>query len=1086
MSKPNQDQTELKKRKALIISVIFLVAILINFGLSIFREHPTGAWQHTVRLAVVFLFGIITLLSIYKIRQGEVEKSISLLIHGFLFTLLSTVLLLSGLGIVIAAISLIITSSVSFSSLPKERRLRPLIASIVIAILAYTLDLLPLNYRIQAPATLRGIFATIAGVIVIAILVLLIRTSRDAIRHYLEASVHNRLKAIVISTAIIPILLVSTILGITTYTQIRSALKEEAFNKLTSVQKIKHAQITNYLQERKADTITLSNAVDTLYAETANQLDTINSIKHDELVHLYQGYQTDIKNTATDPNIVEKIDQLITAFRAEGAANIRALYLGEGTVTENDSNYSLVHSSLHPSLLRLENLHGYKNIFILDTNGNIVYSTHKNNGFGSSLVFGDYRTSSLAALYQKLLSAVEGETRFEDLNLFEGEYALFIGTPIYSQGKLIGTIIYQLDVEDINDIIASEIGQGTTEHSFVIAQEYNKSVTLRSNWILTEDETLRTGANITDRISESIRKPLLGEEGIGFVIDKTERPMIVAYRPIEIEGLTWGIVSEVEGKEIFAPQQSKEEKDFLTRYKEEYNYADILLVHPNGEIFYTVNKSSEYHSNIFTEEYKDSSFASLINALKTERNFQFVDYAYYFPASKPVAFMGMPVLDQDDQVIMYVAIQLPLDKITAILTELTGLGETGETYLVGSDKLWRNNSRFFSELGTNSTVLNVAFKVDTVASRSALSGEEGKGIIQDYRGRQVLSVWSPIVITEPDAIHPQGQVWALIAEINEKEALTPVNNLTGTLGIVIGLSILVIGALAIYFGTRFATDFVSPILNLTDNATKIAESDFDVEFTDINRQDEFGILSKTFSDMTLQLKDMLKGLEKRVLERTRALEISTEVSRRLSTILDKNELVKEVVDQLVKSFGYYYAHIYLFDKKKEKLIMMGGTGEAGKIMLSRGHTLEVGQGLVGRAAKHNAVVLVKDTQNEAGWLPNDLLPETRSEIAVPIAVGEEVLGVFDVQHNVLNGLTEEDANVMQSIANQVAIALQNAEAYEKTQQQVAREELMSNINKEIQNATTVEEALKVAVRELGRALNTETSIQLDTTDTENQ
>jgi len=219
-------------------------------------------------------------------------------------------------------------------------------------------------------------------------------------------------------------------------------------------------------------------------------------------------------------------------------------------------------------------------------------------------------------------------------------------------------------------------------------------------------------------------------------------------------------------------------------------------------------------------------------------------------------------------------------------------------------------------------------------------------------------------------------------------------------------------------------------------------------------------------------------LEKRVVERTHALETSTEISRRLSTILSKDELVREVVEELVASFNYYYAHIYLLDEKKKKLIMMGGTGDAGKIMLSRGHTLLVGEGLVGKAAKYNTVIWVKDTLNEPGWLPNELLPETRSEIAVPISIGNKVLGVLDVQHNKINGLTEEDVRIMLSIASQVAVALQNAEAYEKIQNQIKREELMSKINKEIQNTTSVENALKTAARELGRALNTETGIYL--------
>jgi GAF domain-containing protein len=219
-----------------------------------------------------------------------------------------------------------------------------------------------------------------------------------------------------------------------------------------------------------------------------------------------------------------------------------------------------------------------------------------------------------------------------------------------------------------------------------------------------------------------------------------------------------------------------------------------------------------------------------------------------------------------------------------------------------------------------------------------------------------------------------------------------------------------------------------------------------------------------------ELGTLKEELEARVVARTRALALSSEVSRRLSTILDRRQLVDEIVNQLRQAFDYYHVHVYLLGETGTEMVLAGGTGEVGAIMLERGHKLSLDQGLVGRAATTRLPVLAAAVHEEPAWFPNPLLPQTKAEVAVPIILGEELLGVLDVQHDAEGGLGAEDVDLLTSIANQAAVGLQNARLYEAAQREADRQVLLNTITQRIQSTTSVEEALQVAVREIGRVV----------------
>ncbi len=177
---------------------------------------------------------------------------------------------------------------------------------------------------------------------------------------------------------------------------------------------------------------------------------------------------------------------------------------------------------------------------------------------------------------------------------------------------------------------------------------------------------------------------------------------------------------------------------------------------------------------------------------------------------------------------------------------------------------------------------------------------------------------------------------------------------------------------------------------------------------------------------------------------TNQLRTAADIARRLTQIRDPERLLQEVVELIQSRFDLYHTHIYLLDEKCESLILRIGAGEVGRVLRARGHAipLHAERSLVARAARDQATIRVNDTDEVAGFLPNPLLPDTRSELAIPLLISNRLLGVLDMQHQAVGHFSDANRDTFNTLAGQIAVALENAELFE--QQTQARQALAEN------------------------------------------
>ncbi len=680
-----------------------------------------------------------------------------------------------------------------------------------------------------------------------------------------------------------------------------STLREEAVSKLVAVRDVKKSQVSRYFKTIQGQILTFSEnqmVVDAMggFSEAFRNFRSDLEITSGELKQQRQELKTYYTNDFTTeykkqnegnaPNVENYFNQLDDDSIALQYQYIKANKNPLGSKhlldrAEVQSRYSKLHSKVHPIIRDFLEKFGYYDIFLVDPDtGDIVYSVFKELDYTTSLIDGPYAQTNFGEAFRKANELTDKDAFvLVDYKQYPPSYeaaAGFIASPIYDGEKKIGILMFQMPIDRLNEIMSERSGLGKTGETILVGPDY----LMRSDSYL--DPKNRS-------VNASFKKPATGKvytiatrdvhehgkTGVHYVIDYRKQPTIIAYTPLDIGGVTWCLNAKMDVAEAFCPVDS-EGKEFFAKYQEMYGYYDLFLIDPSGFCFYSVAKETDYQTNLVDGKFSSSNLGNLTREVLKTKEFGLVDFAPYAPSNnEPAAFIAQPEI-HEGKVEVVVALQLSLDAINKIMGGREGMGETGETYLVGSDKLMRSDS--FLDPKHHTVVASFADpskgSVDTEAVREAIAGKTESKIIINYNGNPVLSSYAPLKIG--------NTTWAILAEIDEAEAFAPIKTLEWIMGIIAIIGIAAIVAVALII-TRSIT---GPIQKSVDFAQAMASGDFSQEL-EVGSADEIGDLGKSLNQMALELGQMVKEITENANQLAGASEELSTVSAQMASNSDE-------------------------------------------------------------------------------------------------------------------------------------------------------------------------------------------------------
>lgn len=296
-----------------------------------------------------------------------------------------------------------------------------------------------------------------------------------------------------------------------------------------------------------------------------------------------------------------------------------------------------------------------------------------------------------------------------------------------------------------------------------------------------------------------------------------------------------------------------EHHSYFENFINSYGYYDFFLIDHSGDIFYSVTKEADYQSNLLTGKFSASGLGELFKKVQKNGAFAMSDFSRYAPSNNvPASFIALPVKSKQGTSVI-VALQLSIAKINEIMQERSGMGETGESYLIGNDFLMRSDS--FLDPQGHSVLASFAGNaknngVVTEGAKLSLGGQIGEKIITDYNGNAVLSAFTPIDI--------YGSRWALLSEIDVTEAFAPIYLLYWDILIVAFFFIVATALIAFYVSKSITKPLGGEPIEMKHISETVAGGDLTIDFkVQDDSQNVYGAMKRMVDRLLMIVSDIV-------------------------------------------------------------------------------------------------------------------------------------------------------------------------------------------------------------------------------------